>query len=102
MARPPDIVWLLCSPVIKNLWHVPTEMVAYCWLVRAPLSALSFGITLGHHVSMIKGNSGKLSHVLAAYGSFGGGGGGGHLVSNMPICVRPKVKEMGSFSASCE
>ena len=30
------------------------------------------------------------------------GGGGGDLVSIMPVCVCPKVKEMGSFSASSE
>ena len=29
----------------------------------------------------------------------GGGGGGGDLVSIMLVCVCPKVKEMGSFSA---
>ena len=29
-------------------------------------------------------------------------GGGGDLVSIMPVCVCPKVKEMGSFSASSE
>ena len=32
----------------------------------------------------------------------GGGGGGGDLVSIMPVCVCPKVKEMGSFLASRE
>ena len=30
------------------------------------------------------------------------GGGGGNLISIMPGCVCPKVKEMGSFSASSE
>ena len=29
-------------------------------------------------------------------------GGGGDLVSIMPVCVCPKVKEMGSFLASSE
>ena len=29
-------------------------------------------------------------------------GGGGDLVSNMPRCVCPKAKEMGSFSGSRE
>ena len=32
----------------------------------------------------------------------GGGGGGGDLVPTMPRSVRPKVKDMGSFSASRE
>ena len=32
----------------------------------------------------------------------GGGGGGGDLVSTVPVCVCPKVKDMGPFSASSE
>ena len=29
------------------------------------------------------------------------GGGGGNLVPTMPVCVCPKLKDMGSFSAFC-
>ena len=31
-----------------------------------------------------------------------GGGGGGDLVSTMPVCVCPKLKDMGPFLASSE
>ena len=41
--------------------------------------------------------------MVFAWGGGGGGGGeGGDLVSTMPVCVCPKVKDMGSFSASSE
>ena len=48
-------------------------------------------ICMGQYFSKVKYSNGNAFHPR-----------GGDLVSNMPVCVCPKVKEMGSFSASRE
>ena len=75
-----------CPPVCRNCYILLKANIMPILLLPQAVSELTAVRGIGRR-------SGRSVRV---------GGGGGDLVSTMPVCVCPKVKDMGPFSASSE
>ena len=83
----PDRDW-----AVKEFEHHICDVMISIWVIFSDLSAI--GLSQNNYRFILSGDR--------IYEKYRGGGGGGYLVSIMPVCVCPKVKEMGSFSVSSE